>query len=315
MNMVLLGYLTPVAPQGVTKPTPLPPERFQYSQVHMGVRVSITLYAADSTRAETAARAAFDRFAELDSALSDYRQDSELMAICRRAGTGPVPVGGDLFEVLSVAQRISEATGGAFDVTGGPVFRLWKEAIRERRAPTQAAIQDARTKVGWRLVELDAEARTVTLKSPGMQIDLGGIAKGYACDEAIESLAANGISRAMVEAGGDIVVSGPPPGKLGWTISVRGLAGRKFLLARCAISTSGDAEQYVQLSGRRYSHIVDPRTGWALDNRIQCTVIAKHGVISDSLATALCVLGPKDGAAVASAFGAEPHFVFPSAIK
>lgn len=281
----------------------------------MGVRVSITLYAENATRAAEAARDAFDRFAKLDSMLSDYRHDSELMALCRSSGAGPIPVSKDLFEVLLTARRVSEATCGAFDVTGGPVYRLWKQAIRRRQIPTQQAIDEARAKVGWALVELDARTRTVTLRSPGMQIDLGGIAKGYACEEAIQSLAAKGISRAMVEAGGDIVVSGPPPGKLGWTVAVRGMPGRKFLLARRAISTSGDAEQFVQLAGKRYSHIVDPRTGWALNDRIQCTVIAKHGAISDSLATALCVLGPTAGAPIARAFDAEPFFVFSTSVK
>lgn len=135
-----------------------------------------------------------------------------------------------------------------------------------------------------------------------MQLDLGGIAKGYACDQAIDVLAKSGVSRAMAEAGGDLVVSGPPPGKLGWRILAD---GEVTWLKNAAVSTSGDVSQFVVIRGRRYAHIVDPRTGVGLTNRKQVTVLARDGITSDSLATALCVLADSEGEKLASVYGAR----------
>ncbi len=263
----------------------------------MGVQADITLYAPDEPAALAAARAAFERIAELEDIFSDYRPHSELMRLCAEAGGPPRPVSRELFEVLRTAQEISRLSGGAFDVTCGPAVRLWREARRSQSFPSLSALRQARSSGDWRQVELDPERRTVRLKRKGMLLDLGGIAKGYACDEAIRVLRSRGIRSALVEMGGDIVVSDPPPGQPGWRIEVPNAAGddRMLILARAAVSSSGDTEQFVELDGRRYSHIVDPRSALALTTRIAVTVQAPRGMLSDALSTAVSVLGEDEG--------------------
>ena len=275
--------------------------RFQYTQLHMGVPVRIVLYAApDQTTAEQAAPAAFRRFAELEQVMSDYRPTSELMRLCDRAGTGkPVAVSPDLWRVLERAKRVSRETEGAFDVTVGPFVALWRRARKSGALPTRAELGDAAVRVGWQKVHLNKRDRTVRLAVPGMRLDLGGIAKGDACDQAQQVLKQNGVTRALIEAGGDIVVSGPPPGERGWKIAVANAPDKTELtLANAAISSSGDTEQFVTFAGRRYSHVVDPATGLGLSDRVAVTISAPDGLTSDSLSTALCVLGRERGNAL-----------------
>jgi FAD:protein FMN transferase len=280
-------------------------ERFQYSQLHMGVRVNITCYARNSETAERACTAAFARFAELEAIMSDYRPDSELMRLCSRTPGVPVRVSKELFAVLERGQEIARRSGGAFDVTCGPVVKLWRAARKSGKMPSLAALADARRRTGYRHLVLRKASSTAVLKVKGMQLDLGGIAKGHACDEALRVLFLNHVDRAMVEAGGDIAASGPPPDEKGWAIA---RPGGRAVLAHQAISTSGDAEQFVEIAGKRYSHIVDPRTGIGLTNRIQVTVLAPKGLTTDPLATALCVLGETKGKMLAKRYGARVWF-------
>ena len=254
----------------------------------MGVRVEVTLYAPDQDTAEDAARAAFDRYAELEQVMSDYRPSSELMQLCGKAGTGPVPVSHDLFIVLQAAQKVSEETDGAFDITASPVIRLWREARKSGKMPDADSLKEALALVGWHNVVLDPLHQTVSLLLPGMQLDLGGIAKGYANDQALIAMQAKGVDRAMIEGGGDISVSGPPPGHLGWAIKVRGVPNIVYV-QHAAVSTSGDTEQFVEIDGKRYSHVVDPHTGLGVTNRAQATVIASRGIDTDPYATSLTV--------------------------
>jgi FAD:protein FMN transferase len=276
----------------------------------MGGRVRIVVYARTEAAAERACTAAFARFAELDAIMSDYRVDSELMRLCARAGQGPVAVSGELFHVLELSQRLARLSGGAFDVTCGPLVALWREARKVGQLPDPEKMAAAQALVGYCKMHLDAAARTVELEQPGMRLDLGGIAKGYACDEAIRVLKEHGIDRALVEAGGDIAASGPPPGRGGWSIAVRGMA-QPFTLANGGLSTSGDTEQFVEIGGVRYSHVLDPRTGLGLTNPIQVTVLARDATTSDSLATALCVLGEREGRPLAARHRAQAFFLLP----
>jgi FAD:protein FMN transferase len=264
----------------------------------MGVDVRIVAYAPDKPSAERGCTAAFERFAELDSIMSDYRPNSELMRLCDKAGGPPVPVSKDLFIVLKRAQEVARISDGAFDITCGPLVKLWREARKKHILPTQQEIMNARKLVGWRKLRLNESKHTAQLLVPGMKLDLGGIAKGYADDCAQEALKKSRITRALVEAGGDIVVSGPPPNSDGWRIQVSnaGGSGKASVMpfSNTAISSSGDTEQFVNIGGRRYSHIVDPRTGQALTNRVQVTVVAPNGLISDPITKGLSILGEED---------------------
>lgn len=273
------------------------PQRYEYRQIHMGVETRIVLYASDSTRAVTAARAAFERVAEMDAIMSDYRDDSELMRLVAAPAGSWSPVSEPLWQALEAAQRLARLSSGAFDVTAGPHVRLWREARRTAALPDAAQLSSARARSGWQHLALDSASRSVRLAVPGMLLDLGGVAKGFAADEAIETLREHGVSRALIEMGGDIVVGDPPPNRRGWEIRLADPAGAPPVLhlANAAISTSGDAVQFVEIDGVRYSHVVDPRTGVALTDRTAATIIADHGLLSDPLSTLVGVLGPHEG--------------------
>ncbi|HVS35319.1 MAG TPA: FAD:protein FMN transferase [Gemmataceae bacterium] len=273
--------------------------RFTFHEVHMGTEFKIILYAPDQETAGKAAAAAFARVADLDATMTDYQPTSELMRLCAKSGGDPVHVSDELFFVLSQAQETSRISDGAFDVTVGPVVRLWRQARRTGRMPDSEKLAVARALVGWKNVVLDEKAHTVQLLKAGMQLDLGGIAKGYAADEGIAVLKKFGVIRALVAAGGDIAVSGPPPDAEGWKIAIAPLQedansdGPTLTLHDAAVSTSGDAEQYVEIDGKRYSHIVDPKTGIGLVGRMSGTIVAPKGIIADSHTKIVCVLGPE----------------------
>jgi thiamine biosynthesis lipoprotein len=168
--------------------------------------------------------------------------------------------------------------------------------------PDPELLSKALALVGGDAIILDPSKQTVELRRPGMKLDVGGIAKGYASEEAIKVLKREGIASALVAGSGDIVVSGPPPGRPGWTIAVaplkpesEGGSSPTILLKDAAVSTSGDAEQFVEIDGVRYSHVVDPKTGLGLTERRSVTVIAREGITADGLDTAACILGPDKG--------------------
>jgi len=210
-------------------------------------------------------------------------------------------VSGPLWEVLRHADRLACQTDGAFDVTVGPLVKLWRRARRRKALPEPERLRRARRSVGYRHMVLDTKRRTVQLMRPDMRLDLGGIAKGYAADAALAVLARRGISRALVDASGDVAIGDPPPQRRGWRIEVARLdakakqPGRYLMLANCAVATSGDAFQHLAINGRRYSHILDPRTGIGLTTPSSVTIIAPDAVTADSLASAVSVLGPTAG--------------------
>jgi thiamine biosynthesis lipoprotein len=276
-------------------------QRLNYTEPHMGTLFHLTLYAPNQAEGDAAAKAAFARVAELDGIMSDYRATSELMQLCQKAGGDPVRVSEELFFVLARAQQVSGRSEGAFDVTVGPVVKLWRRARRTQQLPDHKDLAEALALVGWDKVKLDEKARTVQLTKAGMQLDLGGIAKGYTGDEVLAVLRRHKITRALVAAGGDIVAGDAPPDAKGWSIGIAPLEDpnnkptRYLILHNAAVSTSGDAEQYVEIDGKRYSHIVDPRTGIGLVGRMSVSVVAPHGIIADSLTKVAAVLGPEKG--------------------
>jgi thiamine biosynthesis lipoprotein len=261
----------------------------------MGLPVRVVLHAPTQDAAESAARDAFVRIAHLDRMMSDYRPDSELRAIER--SRDPVRVSPELIAVLRRAVAIADATGGAFDPTVGPLVALWRDARTTRRLPDSAALQAARQRTGWRHLEVNPHASTVRLRLDGMRLDLGGIAKGYILQETLHILRSRGVTRALVEAGGDIVVGDAPPDRAGWRIEVPGadaeFAARAAQLINAALSTSGPSAQVIEIGGVRYSHVIDPRTGLGLTNGVTAHVIAADGATADALSTALTVLGPE----------------------
>jgi thiamine biosynthesis lipoprotein len=267
----------------------------------MGVEARIVLWAPSEAVAREAAEAAFERMAALERIMSDWREESDLSALSRGAGGGPRRVGPELFRVLDRSLAIAEASEGAFDPTVGPVVRLWRRARQQGTLPPAAALAEARDKVGWRLVGMDPSAGTVALARAGMALDLGGIGKGFACDEAMDVLRDRGLTRVLVALAGDVVCGDPPPGRSSWTVAI-GSGGGSLALANAAVSTSGDTEQFVEIGGVRYSHVVDPRTGIGLTESCWVTIVAPDGATADALATAASVLGEERGREVVSRF-------------
>lgn len=284
--------------------------RYEFRKIVMGVEARVVLHAPTETAARHAAIEAFTELERLDAVLSDYRRDSELMRLCARAGGPPVTVGEDLFAVLTRAIDVSAASGGAFDVSAGPLVRLWRTARADGCPPERAAIDAVLDRVGWESIGCTVDpVRSVRLAKQDMQLDLGGIAKGYAADRALAVLRERGLGRALVELGGDVVVGDPPPGRAFWFIEAGcgegALPPPRLAVANAAVATSGDTAQHLLHEGVRYSHVIDPRTGDAKTNRYCSTVIAADGATADALASAARVLGGLEGRALAERFDAR----------
>ncbi|MEM7145543.1 MAG: FAD:protein FMN transferase [Verrucomicrobiota bacterium] len=274
---------------------------YAFEQPHMGTLFRIKLYADSKENAQIAATAAFNRIADLDAKLSDYIPDSELKQLGAAPPNQAVPLSVDLFNVLEAALNFAESTDGRFDPTIGYASNLWRRSLRKGILPTPEQLADAKSHSGHHNLALDHENRSATLKIEGMFLDLGGIAKGFAADEALKILNEHNITRAAVAAGGDIRTGDPPPhAPDGWKIPVLGIDRNAEIvtttvhLKNAAISTSGDREQFVEIDGTQYAHIIDPKTGLGLTHRVTASVIAPTATQSDALATTLCIVGNLD---------------------
>ncbi len=276
-------------------------KRFVFVEKQMGTDFRIVLYAEEKIDAREAAAAAVEEIQRLNQILSDYEAESELSQLSDTSGSGKtVSLSEDLWTVLAASQNLSKETSGAFDVTIGSCVRLWRIARFRKTMPKTEKLSQAQKVVGFRHLTLFPEKRSARLEVPNMVLDLGGIAKGYAADIALAILRKRGIRSALVDAGGDLVLGNPPPGQKGWRIEIGGSKHPDLPileLSNCAVATSGDLEQFVEVDGKRYSHIIDPRTGIGLTTRLQVTVVTPEGMMADSLASALNVLGPAKGSA------------------
>jgi thiamine biosynthesis lipoprotein len=280
--------------------------RFSFERPLMGTRFSIICHGADEAAAKVAAEEAFAVGEGVNAVASDYLPDSELMRL--PAGGGAVVVSPLLAELLDVSRELAERGDGAFDPTLGPLSRLWRESRRSGTLPDAGKLAEARAASGWQALQVDAKARTVRLMKPGMQLDLGGIAKGFAADRMFEVMKKRGFASTCIAAGGDVRLGDPPPGKTGWKVGLKSFdpatPEEVVELSNCAVSTSGDLHQFVEIGGKRYSHIVDPRTGLGLTERIAVSVIAPTATLSDALATACCVTGAAGAEALGMKVGA-----------
>jgi len=270
-------------------------ELVRRSEPLLGTFVTVTVFAPTRARGIAVISAAFDAVRGVDALMSVHRQDSELSRLNARADSETVRVSPDLFRVIAKAQEIAEQTEGSFDITIGPLADLWGFIWKEYRLPSEEELKAVLPRVNHFLVRLDPEKCTVRFLAPGVWLDLGGIAKGYAVDCAIEKLRSLGITNAMVKAGGDLRVVGAPPGKTNWIVQLEDprKAGRRSRvpLRNAALSTSGNYENFFEAEGVRYGHILNPRTGRPVQGIAACTVIAPTCMESDALATACVVFG------------------------
>ncbi len=274
---------------------------YRYTGTEMSAPARIVLYSTDAESANAAGEAAMARIHQLTSIFSDYDPESETGQLCATAGQGKsVPVSEELWNVLVKADALANQSNGAFDVTVGPVVKLWRQARNTGQLPSPERSSEGLKLVGHNLVRFDPQNHSVELLKPGMQLDFGGIAKGYAVDEALAVLRQHGFTHAMVVLGGEIGLGDPPPDKPGWLIGIApldldGPPKHRLCLSRISVSTSGDSWQYVEIDGRRFSHVIDPRTGMALTDHSSVTIIAPNGITADGMAKVVSVLGPEKG--------------------
>jgi thiamine biosynthesis lipoprotein len=284
----------------------------------MGTRFSVEAIAPDEATGREACRAAFRRIADLEAAMSTWRPDSVLSRVNREAADHPVEVDPDTFAVLTVAREICLASDRTFDPSVGPLLRVWKPLATLSTLPSDAEVAAARALVGYDGVLLDPKGLTVRFDRAGMSLDVGGIAKGYAADAAMAAALAVGATACRVNAGGDMVAGGRDHV---FEVEVRdpaggeadALPGRGFTIETGGVATSGNYERYTEIAGKRYSHILDPRTGRPVTDAVaQVTVVAPSGILADAYATALVVLGPVEGKALAErTAGTEALFLVP----
>ncbi len=271
----------------------VPLTEFSYTRLQMAMPLRITVWCDSENHAQRACKLAFQRAAELVDVFSDYDPESEISRLARSETGQPTKVSDPLLHVLIFAKQLNEKSDGAFDPTSAAVIQLWRDARKTGQLPDQQALDDGRSCAGFDKIRIDADNKTVTLLADGASFDFGGIAKGLIGDQVIEVLRRNGITIACYEAGGDIVVGDAPPGLNGWMIDVgQNEDGTVAKIERnnCGVSTSGDLHQFVEIDGKRYSHVVDPRTGVGVTTGRTAFAIAPTGMRSDALATTGCLL-------------------------
>ncbi|MCP4048071.1 MAG: FAD:protein FMN transferase [Gammaproteobacteria bacterium] len=267
----------------------------------MGTEFAITVWAA-AGREPAASKLIAEVFAditELEQQISSWLPNSETSKVNAAAGQAPVTISPELHELLTISIRWARRTEGAFDMTGGPLYELWGEARKQNTLPSAEAIQSVMPVVGYQKVELTDD--TVRLPTAEMKLGFGSVGKGYAADRAAEKLLAAGFTNFIIDAGGDLVVSGQR-GNTPWSVGIRHPRSNELLatteLTDMAIATSGDYEQYLIADGKRLGHIIDPRNGWPVETVASVVVIAEKGADADALATGLFVLGPDKGLAL-----------------
>jgi len=279
-------------------------KRYEFTYPQMGTMFRVVVYASDSLSAKNATQKAFARLDELNMSLSDYREDSEVNTLCRTAGSGQyIKISADLWNILQESLKAAKLSAGNFDVTIGPLTQLWRRMKRQKQLPTPTQITEAKAKIGIEKIVFNKNNQSIMLETKGMRLDFGGIGKGFAEDEMMKVLKANGIKAAMIEAGGNIVVSNSPiESSNGWEIIIN---KEKYFLKNCGVSTSGDSYQFVAIDGKKYAHILDPKTGIGHTEPHQVSIIANDGTISDWLSTALYLMPAKSGKKLAKKLKAK----------
>lgn len=296
--------------------------RYEDSRISMACAYSIVVYGEEESKLVAAATAAFDEVDRIDRLMSHYKPESPLSQLNRKAAAEAVKVEPELFDFIAECLRYSRESDGAFDVTVGPLLKTWGFFRGEGRMPKAGELVEARSKVGWRHVILDDKEKTIRFDRAGVELDLGGIAKGYAVDKAVEVLKQHGVHRALVSACGSTIYGlGAPPGEDGWEVKLRDpVSSQKTAmtvrLKDRALSVSGSYEKFFDLGGKRYSHIFDPRTGWPVQGVLSVAVLTDTGTAGDALDNVFYVLGVKKSRSFSDRFKPLEVFLFlPDKVK
>jgi thiamine biosynthesis lipoprotein len=274
--------------------------RYEASRMSMASAYAIVAYGEDASALPRILEAAFDEVDRIDRLMSHYKPESPLSRLNREAAAGSVAVEAELFDFLTECLRYARESDGAFDITVGPLMKTWGFFRGGGRLPSDAEIEDVRARVGYAHVILDAKARTVRFDRPGVELDLGGIAKGYAVDRVVALLRREGVAAALVSAGGSTIYGlGAPPGHGAWEVTVQDPLGGEgtaltVRLRDRALSVSGSSEKSFERDGVRYSHIMDPRRGRPVQGVLSVAVLAPTGTAGDALDNAFFVQGVQD---------------------
>ncbi len=286
--------------------------RFSFTREKMGSPFKLVMYTSDSSQAIRLANGCFHLVDSLNGIYSDYLATSELGELNAAALQAPVTISLSpaLWNMLQLAARAYQLSGGAFDITVGALSKFWRLQRAAGQFPRTLSAQVMRKATGFNKLRFNDTLHTIYIPVAGMQLDLGGIAKGAIAGEAQRYLLANGVASSLIDAGGDIVAGPPPPGNDGWTIGINvpgttnQLIATRLRLSNKAVATSGDVYQFLQHKGKRYSHIIDPRTGLGVTSQRNVTVIAADGATADWLATACSILSIKKAKKLADQFNA-----------
>lgn len=263
----------------------------EFFHPQMGTMFRILVESEDSILAEKAVQMTFDSLDRLNEILSDYLPESEVNQLAQSAGQSQfMAVSDPLWEVIAWSQEVSRQSGGAFDVSIGPISQLWRRAFRRQTFPDSLELERSKGRVDYRKIVMDVESKNVRLTTSGMRLDFGGIAKGYAVDVMANMLLGMKIKRFLIDGGGDIYAGLPPKGKPSWEV-VRA-DGKRLSLNKGAVATSGASYKYLSWKGDTYSHLIDPRTGLGVKHGLTVTVLAKSCAEADAWASALSILGP-----------------------
>jgi thiamine biosynthesis lipoprotein len=263
--------------------------RYEASHQAMGTEYTVVAYGHDQAFLAEVINQVFEEIDQLDEQMSNYKPESELSRINREAAQHELTVEPHLFGLLQYSLRASRESGGDFDITVGPLMKLWGFFRGQGRLPRSGEIAQVRNQIGYQHVHLDPVRRTIRFDTSGVELDLGGIAKGYAVDQAAEILRSNGVTSALISSGGSSIYAlGSPPGDRGWKITVRDpfdeyKPADVFHLQNFALSTSGNYEKFFQIKGRIYCHIMDPHTGWPVQNMLSTVGAAPTGIETEAL--------------------------------
>jgi thiamine biosynthesis lipoprotein len=269
----------------------------------MGTVAHVKALADSGQTAENCIKAATKQFEQIEKFFSDKRSDSEISRVNREAFNGSVKLSGEVYQLIKTSITFSELSGGAFDITIGPLVDLWKQAGDANSLPGDEQIKEACSKVGFKKLILDDANSTVRFAVEGMRLDFGGIAKGYAVDLAVEAMKSSGATSGMVDIGGNIRCFGrPPKGKEDWIIGVQNpdLTSPQQVIMTLklddkSVATSGNYQRFVTVSSKRFSHIIEPRTGKTIEGLSSVTIITERATDADALSTSVTVMGPQAG--------------------
>ena len=284
LSYMLVGF-------GEEKGTPKP----RFSKKIMGTEVLIIVDAPMTDALKKATDSAFREGIRLNMLFSDYEANSELSLFSQSSKDGrSVKLSDELFKVLEYGQELSRMSDGAFDVTLGPLTRLWRIARFRQKLPKMSKLRETRQRTGYQKLVLNRLNTSGNLLVPGMVLDLGGIAKGYVADRMLEAMKNRGFAKCLIDAGGDLTIGDAPKASKGWRVEIGGRPHPELPvleLSNCAVATSGDLEQNLEINGTRYSHLLNPKTGVGLKGSAQVTVVAPTGMVADSIASTCLVLG------------------------